>query len=169
MPQEIRLEHTKEGDVVSACGRWIGVARPVSLAPLPDQGKLNNPCKLINQARSASYPATAVLSNKSLTQNDEEADENGGKSTHTQSQDLFLLHQLAIGAREAAWAKAGVPVSVVPIDTSAPVSARVIQALVPILATLPVSGYSLTSRAPVSRGGQVSGVSWVTSQGGNGQ
>ena len=149
---------------MSACGRWIGVARPVSLAPLPDQGKLNNPCKLIGQARSASYPATALLSNKSLTQNDEEADKNGGKCTHTQSQDLFLLHQLAIGSREAAGAEAGVPVSVVPIDTSAPVSAWVIQALVPVLATLAVSCHSLTSRAPVSRGGQVSGVSWVISQ-----
>ena len=138
---------------MSACGRWIGVARPVSLAPLPDQGKLNNPCKLIGQARSASYPATALLSNKSLTQNDEEADENGGKCTHTQSQDLFLLHQLAIGAREAAWAKAGVPVSVVPIDTSAPVGARVIQALVSVLATFPISCHALTSWAPVSRRG----------------
>ena len=61
------------------------------------------------------------------------------------------MHELAIGSREAAGAEAGVPISIVPIDTSAPVSARVIQALVSVLAALAVSCHSLTSRAPVSR------------------
>jgi hypothetical protein len=75
------------------------------------------------------------------------------------------LHELAIGAREAAGAEASVAVSVIPIDTSAPVSAWVIQALVPVLTALAVSCHSLTSRAPVSREGQVSGVSWVISLG----
>ena len=109
-------------------------------------------------------PATALLSNGSLTENYEKADKDGGKGSHTQSQDLFLLHQLTVGAREAAWAEASVPIGIVPIDTSAPVSARVIQALVPVLAALAVSCHSLTSRAPVSREGQVSGVSRVISQ-----
>ena len=75
------------------------------------------------------------------------------------------MHELAIGAREAAGAEASVAVSVIPIDTSAPVSAWVIQALVPVLTALAVSCHSLTSRAPVSREGQVSGVSWVISLG----
>ena len=62
----------KNGDAVSACVRMIGVC--VLLAPVGRQQKLNNPCKLIGQTWSASKPATALLSNGSLTENDEQAD-----------------------------------------------------------------------------------------------
>ena len=56
MPQEIQLEHTKEGGHSVSMQKmdWGGKGGSVSLAPLPDQGKLNNPCKLIGQAWSAS-------------------------------------------------------------------------------------------------------------------
>ena len=63
------------------------------------------------------------------------------------------MHQLTVGAGEATWAEASVPIGIVPIDTSAPVGARVIQALVSVLATFPISCHALTSWAPVSRRG----------------
>ena len=74
MPREIRLEHTKEqGRCVSMRKndwgeRLVGTDQQL-------QQKLNyNPCKLIGQTWSASKPATALLSNGSLTENDEKAD-----------------------------------------------------------------------------------------------
>ena len=97
-----------------------------------------------------------------LTQNDEEANEDGRQSSHAQSQDLLLLHQLAVGPGEARWTEAGVAISVVPIDASAPVSARVVQALVPVLAALAISSDPLAAWAPVSQWGGVSRVSWVS-------
>ena len=96
-----------------------------------------------------------------LTQNDEEANEDCCQGPHAQSQDLLLLHQLAVGPTEPRWTEAGVAVSVVPIDASAPVSAGVVQALVPVLAALAVSSDPLAAWTPVSQWGGVSGVSRV--------
>ena len=49
------------------------------------------------------------------TEDDQEADEDGGQRAHAQPQDLGLLHQLAVGAGVAAGAEAGVALGVVAV------------------------------------------------------
>ena len=83
-----------------------------------------------------------------LTQDDEEANQDGGEGAHAEPEDLLLLHQLAVGAGEAAGTDAGVALVGVPVDAGPAVDAGVVQALVPVLAPLPVRGHALTTWTP---------------------
>ena len=82
------------------------------------------------------------------TEDDQEADEDGGERAHAQPQDLGLLHQLAVGAGVAAGAEAGVALGVVAVDAGAAVLAGVVQTLVMVLAPLPVRSNALAAGTP---------------------
>ena len=85
---------------------------------------------------------------RSLTEDDEQAHQDGGQGAHAEPKDLLLLHELAVGAGEAAGADAGVPLVRVPVDAGAAVDAGVVQALVPVLAPLPVGRDPLAPGTP---------------------
>ena len=82
------------------------------------------------------------------THDEEEADEYDGERAHAHAQDLLLLHELAVVAREAARAEARVPLHRLPVDARTAVVARVVQALVAVHARLAVGGHPLAAGAP---------------------
>ena len=84
-----------------------------------------------------------------LTQYDEQTDENCGQRAHAQPQYLLLLHQLTVGAGKAAGAHTLVPLVRVAVHARAAVETRVVEALVPVLAPLAVRRDTLTPGTPV--------------------
>ena len=82
------------------------------------------------------------------THDEEEADEDDGEGAHAHAEDLLLLHELAVVAREAAGAEAGVALHRLAVDAGAAVVARVVQALVAVHARLAVGRHPLPARAP---------------------
>ena len=95
-----------------------------------------------NPFRTAVQPPTH-------THDEEEADEDDGEGAHAHAEDLLLLHELAVVAREAAGAEAGVALHRLAVDAGAAVVARVVQALVAVHAALAVVGHLLATRTPL--------------------
>ena len=84
------------------------------------------------------------------THDEQEADEYDGERAHAHAQDLLLLHELAVVARESARAEARVPLDRLAVDARAAVVARVVQALVAVHARLAVRRHALAARAPAA-------------------
>ncbi len=86
-----------------------------------------------------------------LTENGKEADQDDCERAHAEPEDLLLLHELAVVAREATGAEARVAFDVVAVDALAAVLARVVQTLVAVHAALAVVRHALPARAPEHR------------------
>jgi len=83
-----------------------------------------------------------------LTKNSKKTQENDGRSSHAQPQNLLLLHQLAVVSGKAGRAIAVVALDRVSVDADAAVVTRVVQTLVAVHAALAVGGDPLTTRTP---------------------
>ena len=91
-------------------------------------------------------PLCAAVHAVTHTHDEEEADEDDGEGAHAHAEDLLLLHELAVVAREAAGAEAGVALHRLAVDAGAAVVARVVQALVAVHARLAVGRHALPAR-----------------------